>query len=85
MEPITKKRIGGHGDIVCWSFTLEKNLGAMGDGGAITTNETDLADKVKVLSNYGSRTKYVNEVQGVNSLLDPIQAAVLRAKAQISR
>ena len=75
-----KKRIGGHGDIVCWSFYPGKNLGAMGDGGAITTNRADLADKVKVLSNYGSRTKYVNEVRGVNSRLDPIQAAVLRVK-----
>jgi dTDP-4-amino-4,6-dideoxygalactose transaminase len=75
-----KKRIGGHGDIVCWSFYPGKNLGAMGDGGAITTNRADLADKVKVLSNYGSRTKYVNEVQGVNSRLDPIQAAVLGVK-----
>ncbi len=75
-----KKRIGGHGDIVCWSFYPGKNLGALGDGGAITTNRADLADKIKVLSNYGSRTKYVNEVQGVNSRLDPIQAAVLRVK-----
>lgn len=75
-----KKRIGGHGDIVCWSFYPGKNLGAMGDGGAITTNRADLADKIKVLSNYGSRTKYVNEVRGVNSRLDPIQAAVLRVK-----
>lgn len=75
-----KKRIGGHGDIVCWSFYPGKNLGALGDGGAITTNQADLADKVKVLSNYGSRKKYVNEVQGVNSRLDPIQAAVLRVK-----
>jgi dTDP-4-amino-4,6-dideoxygalactose transaminase len=46
-----KKRIGGHGDIVCWSFYPGKNLGALGDGGAITTNQADLADKVKVLSN----------------------------------
>ena len=74
------KRIGGHGDIVCWSFYPGKNLGALGDGGAITTNRADLADKVQVLRNYGSRVKYVNEVQGVNSRLDPIQAAVLRVK-----
>lgn len=74
------RRIGGHGDIVCWSFYPGKNLGAMGDGGAITTNRTDLADKVKVLRNYGSRVKYVNEVQGMNSRLDPIQAAVLSVK-----
>ena len=74
------KRIGAHGDIVCWSFYPGKNLGALGDGGAVTTNRADLADKVQVLRNYGSRVKYVNEVQGVNSRLDPIQAAVLRVK-----
>ena len=74
------RRIGSHGDIVCWSFYPGKNLGALGDGGAITTNRADLADKVQVLRNYGSRMKYVNEVQGVNSRLDPIQAAVLRVK-----
>lgn len=74
------KRIGAHGDIVCWSFYPGKNLGALGDGGAITTNRADLADKVQMLRNYGSRVKYVNEVQGVNSRLDPIQAAVLRVK-----
>lgn len=74
------RRIGAHGDIVCWSFYPGKNLGALGDGGAITTNRADLADRVRVLRNYGSREKYVNEVQGVNSRLDPIQAAVLRVK-----
>lgn len=74
------RRIGAHGDVVCWSFYPGKNLGALGDGGAITTNRADLADRIRVLRNYGSRVKYVNEVQGVNSRLDPIQAAVLRAK-----
>ena len=74
------QRIGAHGDVVCWSFYPGKNLGALGDGGAITTNRADLADRIRVLRNYGSRVKYVNEVQGVNSRLDPIQAAVLRAK-----
>lgn len=74
------KRIGAHGDIVCWSFYPGKNLGALGDGGAITTNRPDLAEKIQVLRNYGSRVKYVNEVQGANSRLDPIQAAVLRVK-----
>jgi len=74
------RRVGAHGDVVCWSFYPGKNLGALGDGGAITTNRADLADRVRVLRNYGSRVKYVNEVQGVNSRLDPIQAAVLRAK-----
>lgn len=74
------RRLGAHGDIVCWSFYPGKNLGALGDGGAVTTNRADLADRVRVLRNYGSRVKYVNEVQGVNSRLDPIQAAVLRVK-----
>ncbi|MAQ36044.1 MAG: erythromycin biosynthesis sensory transduction protein eryC1 [Thioclava sp.] len=74
------QRIGAHGDVVCWSFYPGKNLGALGDGGAITTNREDLADRIRVLRNYGSREKYVNEIKGVNSRLDPIQAAVLRAK-----
>ena len=74
------RRIGAHGDVVCWSFYPGKNLGALGDGGAVTTNRADIADRIRVLRNYGSRVKYVNEVQGVNSRLDPIQAAVLRVK-----
>lgn len=74
------QRIGAHGDVVCWSFYPGKNLGAMGDGGAITTNRSEIAGRLRVLSNYGSRQKYVNEVKGVNSRLDPIQAAILRVK-----
>lgn len=74
------RRIGAHGDVVCWSFYPGKNLGAMGDAGAITTNDPGIADRVRVLRNYGSRLKYVNEVAGVNSRLDPMQAAILRVK-----
>ncbi len=74
------QRIGAHGDVVCWSFYPGKNLGAMGDAGAITTNRQDIAERVKLLRNYGSRVKYVNELQGVNSRLAPLQAAVLRVK-----
>jgi dTDP-4-amino-4,6-dideoxygalactose transaminase len=74
------QRIGAHGDVVAWSFYPGKNLGAMGDAGAITTNDAGIADRIRVLRNYGSRVKYVNEVRGFNSRLDPVQAAVLRVK-----
>ncbi|MEO1024678.1 MAG: DegT/DnrJ/EryC1/StrS family aminotransferase [Pseudomonadota bacterium] len=74
------RRIGAHGDVVCWSFYPGKNLGALGDGGAVTTNRADIAEKIRVLGNYGSRQKYVNEEQGTNSRLDPLQAAVLAVK-----
>ena len=74
------KRIGGHSDVVTWSFYPGKNLGAFGDGGAITTNDKDLADKIQVLGNYGSKQKYDHSELGVNSRLDPIQAAILNVK-----
>lgn len=77
------KRIGGHGDAVAWSFYPGKNLGALGDGGAVTTNDSDIANHIRLLRNYGSRSKYVNEIEGYNSRLDPIQAAVLRVKLKV--
>lgn len=74
------RRIGAHGDAVAWSFYPGKNLGAMGDGGAITTNNLEIAKKIKMLGNYGSTHKYIHEVKGFNSRLDPLQAAILRTK-----
>ena len=76
------KRIGSHGDVVAWSFYPGKNLGAFGDAGAVTTNNQSLAEKIRIIGNYGSREKYVNILKGVNSRLDPIQAAVLNIKLQ---
>lgn len=72
--------VGSLGDAAAWSFYPAKNLGALGDAGAVTTNDPHVADRVQALRNYGSRRKYVNEVRGVNSRLDELQAAVLRVK-----
>jgi len=74
------RRVGGLGDAAGFSFYPGKNLGALGDGGAVTTNDASLADAIRVLRNYGSRQKYVNETRGVNSRLDELQAAFLRGK-----
>lgn len=74
------RRVGAHGDAVAWSFYPSKNLGALGDAGAVTTNNPDLAKRIRVLGNYGSSTRYVNEVKGINSRLDPVQAAMLAVK-----
>ena len=74
------KRAGNLADAAGFSFYPGKNLGAMGDGGAVVTNDETLADRVRVLRNYGSRVKYFNEIQGFNSRLDELQAALLRVK-----
>jgi len=76
------KRLGAHGDVVAWSFYPGKNLGAYGDGGAITTDDPEIADRIRMLRNYGSQVKYVNDVRGFNCRLDTLQAAVLRVKLQ---
>ncbi|MDH4742988.1 DegT/DnrJ/EryC1/StrS family aminotransferase [Sphingomonas sp. CBMAI 2297] len=74
------KRIGAHSRAVAWSFYPGKNLGGLGDAGAITTSDKEVADRLRMLRNYGSSVKYRNDLVGYNSRLDPIQAAVLRVK-----
>ena len=74
------RRAGSLGDAAGWSFYPGKNLGAFGDAGAVTTDDGDLARRVRSLRNYGSHVKYYNEVKGFNSRLDPLQAAFLRVK-----
>ena len=71
---------GSLGDSAGWSFYPGKNLGAFGDAGAVTTNNNELAIKIRLLRNYGSKKKYYNDVKGINSRLDPLQAAFLRIK-----
>lgn len=73
-------RAGALGDAAGFSFYPGKNLGALGDAGAITTNDDELANVVRILRNYGSEKKYHNQLVGVNSRLDELQAAILRVK-----
>ena len=73
-------RIGNLADATGWSFYPGKNLGALGDAGAVTTSNEELADRLRCLRNYGSKVKYHNKYKGFNCRLDEIQAAVLRAK-----
>lgn len=74
------RKAGNWGDAAGFSFYPGKNLGALGDGGAITTNDAGLAQTLRALRNYGSHEKYKNLFQGVNSRLDELQAALLRVK-----
>jgi len=74
------QRVGGIGTAAGWSFYPGKNLGAYGDGGAVTTDDDGLAARLRVLRNYGSHKKYVHVEQGVNSRLDELQAAFLRVR-----
>ena len=74
------RRVGALGDAAAWSFYPSKNLGALGDGGAVTTDDDELAERVRRLRNYGESRKFINETVGVNSRLDEFQAAVLTVK-----
>lgn len=74
------KRVGSLGHAAAFSFYPGKNLGAFGDGGAVATNDINLAEHIKMLRNYGSKMKYHNEERGTNSRLDEFQAAALRVK-----
>ena len=74
------RRVGSFGAAAAFSFYPGKNLGALGDAGAVTTDDAALADRIRMLRNYGSRQKYRHDVAGVNSRLDEIQAAMLRVK-----
>lgn len=74
------QKIGSIGDAAAFSFYPGKNLGALGDGGAVTTNNEELAEKIRMLGNYGAKEKYHHEYQGNNSRLDELQAGFLRIK-----
>lgn len=74
------RKVGSHSDAVAWSFYPGKNLGAFGDGGAVTTNNEDVAKSVRSEGNYGASIKYQHDDLGTNSRLDPIQAALLNVK-----
>jgi dTDP-4-amino-4,6-dideoxygalactose transaminase len=74
------RRAGSLGDAAGFSFYPTKNLGALGDAGGVTTNDAALADRIRLLLNYGSRVKYHNEIRGYNCRLDELQAAFLRVK-----
>ena len=74
------KTVGTWGDLAAFSFYPTKNLGALGDGGAVVTNDPTLADKTRLLREYGWRERYVSRLRGMNSRLDEIQSAILRVK-----
>ena len=74
------ERVGSMGDIGCFSFYPTKNLGAIGDGGALVTNDDQLTEKIRLLREYGWKKRYISSGEGWNSRLDEIQAAILRVK-----
>jgi len=77
---IDGQKVGSFGDAAAFSFYPTKNLGALGDGGAVVTDDPTTADRVRILREYGWRTRYVSSEKGLNSRLDEIQAAILRVK-----
>jgi len=72
--------VGSYGDAACFSFYPTKNLGAIGDGGLVATNEPTIAENLNLLRQYGWRERYVSEIAGWNTRLDELQAAILRVK-----
>jgi len=74
------RRAGSMGDVACFSFYPGKNLGAFGDAGGVVSNDKAITDRLRMIANHGSTTKYSHEVEGVNSRLDGLQAAILRIK-----
>ncbi|HBL17042.1 MAG TPA: erythromycin biosynthesis sensory transduction protein eryC1, partial [Elusimicrobia bacterium] len=74
------RRVGGLGDAGCFSFYPTKNLGALGDGGMVVTSDPGIAGRLRMLRNYGEQGKYNNIIEGINSRLDELQAAILRVK-----
>lgn len=78
-----ERRVGAYGDLACFSFYPTKNLGAIGDGGAVVTNDPELADRVRCLREYGWVERNVSTIRGWNSRLDELQAAILRVKLQL--
>jgi dTDP-4-amino-4,6-dideoxygalactose transaminase len=74
------KRAGSMGDVACFSFYPGKNLGAFGDAGGVVSNDQNLIERLRILANHGSVTKYTHDCEGVNSRLDGLQAAILRIK-----
>ena len=81
--PIGNRKTGSFGAAAAFSFYPTKNLGALGDGGAIATNDRGIAERARLLREYGWKARYVSEVPGMNSRLDELQAAILRVKLRI--